>query len=119
MDKRKQTGQQGEDIAALYLTQKGYKIVQRNWHCATGELDIVAQDGDSLIFVEVRTKRSHRFGTAAESITSAKQARLIKLAQTYLQESKLLDCSWRIDVIAIQLESGKPHIDHIENAVGW
>ena len=119
MDRRKQTGQQGENIAAAYLSEQGYRIVARNWVCPTGELDIVAQNGDTLIFVEVRTRRGDRFGTAAESITPAKQARLVELAQTYLQDIPLPHPAWRIDVIAVQLSQGIPQVNHIENAVGW
>jgi putative endonuclease len=119
MNRRKQIGRQGEEIAAKYLTDKGYKILQRNWCCSTGELDIVAENGDTLIFVEVRTRRGERFGTAEESITSLKQARLVELAQTYLQEVVPLHQSWRIDVIAVQLGHGLPQVNHIENAVGW
>jgi putative endonuclease len=120
MDKRKQTGRQGEDIVASHLAGKGYKIIQRNWRCPVGELDIVTQEGDTVVFVEVRTRRGQRFGTAEESITPAKQARLIELAQTYLQETAALPHqSWRIDVVAVQLGSGLPQINHIKNAVGW
>jgi putative endonuclease len=82
-------------------------------------LDIVAQDGDTLIFVEVRTRRGNRFGTAEESITPAKQARLVELAQTYLQDIPRPNPPWRIDVVAVQLGQGLPQINHIENAVGW
>jgi len=119
MDRRKQTGRQGEDIAAAYLSEQGYRIVARNWVCPTGELDIVAQNGDTLIFVEVRTRRGDRFGTAAESITPTKQARLVELAQTYLQDIPPPRPPWRIDVIAVQLGQGIPQVNHIENAVGW
>lgn len=119
MDRRKQTGRQGEDIAAAYLLENDCRIVERNWACPTGELDIIAQDGDVLIFVEVRTRRGDRFGTAEESITPTKQARLIELAQTYLQNLPSPHPAWRIDVIAIQLGQGLPQINHIENAVGW
>ena len=108
MSRRKQTGRQGEEIAAKYLTDKGYKILQRNWYCSTGELDIVAENDDTLIFVEVRTRRGDRFGTAEESITPVKQARLVELAQTYLQEVAPLHQSWRIDVVAVQLGPGLP-----------
>ena len=119
MDKRKQTGRRGEEIAASYLTEKGYKILERNWSCVSGELDIIVEQNDTLVFVEVRTRRGNRFGTAEESITPAKQVRLVELAQTYLQESATVPRSWRIDVVAVQLGSGLPQIDHIENAVGW
>ncbi len=119
MDKRKQTGRQGEEIAASHLADKGYKIIQRNWRCPIGELDIIMEDGPTLIFVEVRTRRGKRFGAAEESITPAKQTRLIELAQTYLQETAAAHQSWRIDVVAVQLGRGLPQINHIENAVGW
>ena len=119
MDKRRQTGRQGEDIAASYLTGKGYRILARNWRCPVGELDLVMADDQTLVFVEVRTRSGSRFGPAEESITPAKQMRLIELAQTYLQESTAPGVSWRIDVVAIQLGQGLPQVNHIENAVGW
>ena len=119
MDRRKQTGRRGEEIAALHLTGRGYKIIQRNWRCPTGEMDLVTEDGDTLVFVEVRTRTGPRFGTAEESITPAKQARLIDLAYAYLQEMPAPPQAWRIDVVAIRLGPGLPQINHIENAVGW
>lgn len=119
MDQRKQIGRQGEDIAATFLTNKGYHLIARNWRCPSGELDLIATDGDTLVFVEVRSRSGSRFGLAEESITPAKQARLITLAQTYLQETATLTPRWRIDVIAVQMGPGLPQINHIENAVGW
>jgi putative endonuclease len=119
MDRRKQTGRQGEEIAASYLTAKGYTIIQRNWRCALGELDIVMEDGPILVFVEVRTRKGQRFGSAEESITPAKQSRLIELAQTYLQERGTPYPSWRIDVATVQLGPGGPQVNHIKNAIGW
>lgn len=119
MDRRIQTGRRGEDIAAAYLVEKGYTLVARNWRCEAGELDMVLQDGNTLVFVEVRTRRSRRFGPAEESITPAKQSRLIELAHTYLQETSAGDCLWRIDVVAIHLDRGRLQVNHIQNAVGW
>ena len=119
MDKRKQLGRRGESLAASYLTGKGYTIIERNWRCPAGELDLVAQLGDTLVFVEVRTRRGIRFGSPEASITPAKQTRLIELAQTYLQQTPLSYQTCRIDVIAIHLDSGSSQINHIENAVGW
>ncbi len=121
MSSRQKTGQQGEDLAVSFLQRNGYDIVSRNWRCSAGELDIVAQQGSQLIFVEVRTRRGTRFGTAAESVTTTKQARLIDLAQTYLQEMTIPDDqAWQIDVITVQLQEGQaPEINHIANAVGW
>ncbi|MBN1217742.1 MAG: YraN family protein [Anaerolineae bacterium] len=119
MDKRKQTGRRGEDIAAAFLIKRGYRIIDRNWSCPTGELDLVAEDDGTLIFVEVRTRQSTRLGTAEESVTLAKQTRLIELAELYLQAMNPPHSSWRIDVIAIQLGHGLPQVNHIENAIGW
>jgi putative endonuclease len=119
MDNRKQTGRQGETITAAYLAEKGCRIIQQNWVCPTGELDIIMHDGDTLVFVEVRTRRGNRFGTAEESITPAKQARLVDLAQAYLQTVSPPHPPWRIDVVAVQLGQGAPQINHIQNAVGW
>jgi putative endonuclease len=119
MDKRKQTGLRGEEIAASYLVDRGYKVVQRNWRCPAGELDIIMEDGSTLVFVEVRTRRGQQFGSAEESVTPAKQARLIELAQTYVQEKVPTNQSWRIDVVTVRLGPGLPQVNHIENAVGW
>ena len=119
MDKRKQTGRQGEAIAERYLADKGYKLIERNWRCQIGELDLIVADDNDLIFVEVRTRQDFRFGTPEESITPAKQARLIELAETYLQETAAAHRSWRIDVVAVRLGPGLPQINHIINAVGW
>jgi putative endonuclease len=119
VDKRKQTGRQGEDIAAAYFAERGYIIIERNWRCATGELDIIMEKEDILVFVEVRTRQGHNFGSAEESITPTKQAKLIELAQTYLHETAAPHRAWRIDIAAIYLGPGLPQVNHIENAVGW
>ena len=119
MANKRQIGQRGEAIAAAFLEEQGYKIIERNWHCSVGELDIIMEEETTLVFVEVRTRTSRRFGSAEESVTPAKQSRLIELAQTYLQEKEALPRSWRIDVVAVQLGSGLPQINHIKNAVGW
>ncbi len=102
-DYRQRLGQRGEEIAANYLRQQGYTILARNWRRPVGELDIVAREGKTLAFVEVRTRRGERLGTPEESITPSKQAKLIEVAQTYLQEAGLEDVAWRIDVVAIEM----------------
>lgn len=119
MDRRKRTGRQGEEIAAEFLAGRGYRLIQRNWHTQAGELDLIMEQGDTLIFVEVRTRRGKNFGSPEESVTPAKQARLIDLAQTYLQEANIFSRPWRIDVVGVYLGPGLPQINHIENAVGW
>jgi putative endonuclease len=103
-DYKRRLGRRGEEIAAAYLGGQGYRVLARNWRCPAGELDIVAREGETLAFVEVRTRRGDRYGTPEESITPAKQTKLVELAQTYLQEHNLADEKWRIDVVAVEMD---------------
>ena len=116
---RKKLGAFGEKVAEAYLKKKGYSIVETNFRCSVGEIDIVARKKDYLVFVEVRTRRSLGCGTPEESVTLAKREKLTELAQTYIQERNVLSPFWCIDVVAIEVDSsGKvTRIDHIENAV--
>ena len=116
---RKQLGDAGERLAAGELVRCGYTIRERNWRCPEGELDIVAEQGQTLVFAEVRTRRGNQFGTPEESITPAKRAHLVAAAQAYLQAHGLDDCDWRIDVVAVELSSYGEliRVDVIENAV--
>ena len=98
-------GQRGEDYAAQYLIDHGYALRARNWRCPVGEIDLVTEQDERLIFVEVRTRRGDRLGTPEESITPAKRARLIAAAQTYLAAHDQTDRDWRIDVVAIEIGS--------------
>lgn len=118
-DRRRALGQAGESLAARELARRGYRIVERNWRCPIGEIDIVAEKGGVLVIVEVRTRRGDEHGTPQESITPAKQAKLIEVASTYVQEHELQDRDWRIDVVAVELSprGGLIRIDVIENAV--
>jgi putative endonuclease len=111
-------GQRGEDLAASYLAARGYQIIDRNWRCESGELDLVAQLGDSLAFVEVRTRRGRAMGSPEESITAAKQARLIALSEAYVQAHDWPG-NWRIDVVAVEMDRrGRLlRVDHYENAI--
>jgi len=112
-DDRRGLGRRGEEFAARQLEGKGFDIVARNWRCETGELDLVARDGECLVLVEVRTRRGRSLGTPEESITPAKQARLIDLSEAYVQEN------WRIDVVAIEMDRRGLvlRVDHYENAI--
>ena len=118
--KRRDTGILGELLACDFLSKNGYHILETNYRCPEGEIDIVAQQEDTLVFVEVRTKRSHRFGTPEESITKTKMRRLRAVAAHYGQNRDGLPDSWRIDVLAIQInKDGKvSRMELIENAVG-
>lgn len=121
-DGRKQLGAWGESVAATHLQSKGYRILQRNWRCARGEIDLVAQAGDVLVFVEVKTRRGRKSGTPEEGVTPHKARRLLDLGQAYLYENDLDDVEWRIDLVAVELDGrGKLlRCEHIPNAVmGW
>lgn len=121
MQKRnQQTGAMGESLAAAYLRQQGYVILATNWHCPNGEIDIIAKQGQTLVFVEVKTRRGGGLDAAFGSITPSKRQHLIDSAYTYIHERDLGEPLWRIDLIAIALQRGdRPLIDHRENALDW
>lgn len=112
-------GRRGEEIAAQALVRRGYRIVDRNWRCPAGEVDIVARDGPVWAFVEVRTRRGTRFGTPEESITSVKQARMIDVALSYLAEHEMGPVDWRLDLVAVELDRAGHlvRVEVLENAV--
>jgi putative endonuclease len=112
MDARRQLGDKGEQRAVDYLKHHGYRIVARNWRTNRGELDIIAESGAELVFVEVRTIESANVGFPEESVGSRKQRQLAQLATAYVQQAKYVG-DWRIDVIAIDHNG----LRHIENAV--
>ncbi len=116
---RKETGALGEKIAGAFLENNGYRIVDRNYRCKEGEVDIIACQGNTLVFVEVRTKSNRRFGSPEESITSAKSERMRGLAERYIQEHEHPATNWRIDMVAIEMEPGGrvKRIEIIENAI--
>lgn len=118
-DDRRRLGAFGEEAARNHLKRLGYRIIESNFRCPIGEIDIVASKQDCLVFVEVRTRRSTGFGIPEESITSSKKAKLAALAETYIQSHDSSPSSWRIDVVAIEVtQSGAiSRIEVIENAV--
>lgn len=101
-NKRQSLGKQGEDLACTLLARQGYEIVERNWRCPRGEVDIVAREGACWCFVEVKARRGHRAEYPEDGLTPAKLERLIELAQTYLGEHALEGVNWRIDLAAIE-----------------
>lgn len=117
-DDRKRLGAWGESVAATYLEAHGYRLVQRNWRCAYGEMDIVAQQGEMLVFVEVKTRRGRGQGTPEDGVTPQKAERLLTVAQAYLLAHDL-DVPWRVDVVAVELDvRGKLlRCEHLPGAV--
>jgi putative endonuclease len=113
------TGVLGEEIAANFLISRGYRILERNFRCKGGEVDIIARDpGDkSLVFIEVKTRRGLSYGVPQLAVTSFKQRQISKAALTWLSKNRLHDTNARFDVIAILLDGGGPHkVEHILNA---
>ena len=119
-DLRKNLGDFGEHAAAMHLLKRGYTLLLRKWRCPDGEIDLLMRDGSTLVFVEVRTRRGDRLGTAEESVGQAKQAKLIALAYTYLEAAGAPDdLPWRIDVVALNIDqAGRvARLQHIRDAV--
>lgn len=110
-------GKWGEAKAADYLKDKGYIILEKNYRTPYGEIDLIALDQQTVVFVEVKTRRTHTFGFPEDSVTESKRAHIIHSAQAYMENMGNLD--WRIDVIAISLiGQGQPlEITHFENAI--
>jgi putative endonuclease len=110
-------GQRGEDRAVEYLRDRGYSVIERNFRCRLGEIDIVARDGDTLVFVEVRTRTDGRCGTALETITPAKQRRIARVAEFYLTARRAHGAACRFDVIGITGEQ----VELVRDAfrLGW
>lgn len=108
-------GPEGEEIASLFLKNKGWKILGRNVKYSGVEADIVAKDGKTIVIVEVKTKYSADYGAPQEMVGPNKQRQLKRFAHSWL--SKYGECAIRIDVIAVKINRGEPEIEHIINAV--
>jgi len=101
---RKEVGDRGEKIARDFLKRNGYRIIETNFRCREGEIDIVAKKKDYLVFVEVRTKTGADFGSPEESITQVKKDKLVASALSYIDTHKNLPTSWQIDFVAVELD---------------
>jgi putative endonuclease len=116
--KTKALGNWGEQKAKEYLTQKSIHIIGQNIYTKFGEIDLVGLKEDSIIFFEIKTRKSKRFGYPEVSVNTKKQQRLIEAAQAYLGENEITVQNWRIDVISISIDrNGKAEIQWFENAV--
>ena len=116
MNKRK-FGFIGEKIAQGYLINKEYKILETNFYTRNGEIDIIAQKDNCIIFVEVKTRTNLNFGTPAMSVNNAKKKHIRTVAKTFLYLNKLMKYEVRFDVIEVFINSGKCKINHIEGAM--
>ena len=109
-------GKEGERIAELFLQKKGYKLVERNYRCSGGELDLIVLDRRVVVFVEVKTRTGSGFGTPFEAVESRKQQRMIRAAQYFLAEKGLQQRDARFDVVGVSWPGRQPVVEHIENA---
>ncbi|MFQ5601941.1 MAG: YraN family protein [bacterium] len=112
----KSLGERGEQLAAEYLQKKRYRIRERNFRWARGEIDIVAQKDELLVFVEVKTARSDAFGEPETWVDERKQRQIARVAERYLQEQAISDMDCRFDVVAVKAQGNQWTIRHIENA---
>ena len=114
---KQDSGRSAEDFAQEYLLQQGLRLIDRNWRCRSGELDLVMLDGDTVVFVEVRYRRHRAWGGALESVDSRKQQKLIRAAQLFLQqESRLAKHPCRFDVVALDRPGKEQEPNWIRNA---
>jgi putative endonuclease len=107
-------GRYGEDRAAHYLADLGYEIVERNWRCNAGEIDLVARDKDRLVFVEVKTRNGQGFGHPFEAITADKVARMRKLVALWCKARQIGATKVRLDAVSVLVSSGRVNIEHIK-----
>ncbi|PQZ92355.1 hypothetical protein CQ018_12720 [Arthrobacter sp. MYb227] len=111
---KQELGAKGEDLAVGYLEESGYVVLERNWRCNIGELDIIAEYGGKIIGVEVKTRSSLGFGHPAEAVNSTKLRRVSRLTRRWCVEHRRNPNTVRVDVVAILLEPGRqPHIEHL------
>lgn len=113
----RELGAFGEDVAAAYLEEDAMTVVERNWRCRDGELDLVALDGDTVVFVEVKTRRGEGFGTPAEAVTVSKSRRLRRLAAQWLREQAWRAGEVRIDVVGVLIRDDTAFVEHFEGAL--
>lgn len=113
---RKHTGEKGEELAAAYLAGAGYRIVERNYRCLFGEIDIIAWEGETLVFAEVKSRRSESYGVPQLAVGREKQKKISRIALHYLSEKRLCYAPARFDVLAVMLLPQGPSIELIRNA---
>ena len=113
---RVELGKTGEDLACRELERRGYAIIARRYRQRLGEIDIIARDGPTMVFVEVKTREGRAFGDAAEAVTAAKRRRIAALAADYLTRHHLVNCPCRFDVVSIHLAAGAPVVQVFQNA---
>lgn len=110
------TGKEGEKLAAAYLKKNGYRIIETNFRCAIGEIDIIAREKDELVFLEVKTRTSEKLGFPEQAVATKKQKKMSQLALWYIQNKNIKDTASRFDVLAITMLPEGNEINLIKNA---
>ena len=113
---RLELGVFGEDLAFKKIKRLGYKKILRNYRCPLGEVDLIAKDGDTLVFIEIKTRKGRPIGYAKEAVNARKKRQLSKVALAYMKSNNCCDIKARFDVVAISLGRGEPEIEVIKNA---
>ncbi len=109
-------GREGEDLAVAFYRDLGFTIIERNYRCREGEIDLVVSSGRQLVFCEVKTRRTDRWGAPAEAVGALKQARLRKLASVWLAERRPGAAEVRFDVVSVVIRPEGPQLSHFPNA---
>lgn len=112
-----ETGRRGEDLAVEFLTKQGYTILRRNYRKRYGEIDIIATENNTLVFIEVKTRKSLQFGDGFEAVSYQKQLQLARVAQEYIQRYNMSDTCARFDVVSVRMGNNKqPQLELLQNA---
>lgn len=114
MSQKQFLGKYGEDLAAQYLEDRGYQILERNWRSSSGEIDLIAKQKSKIVFIEVKTRNGTGYGHPFEAITSAKVARMRKLVAQWCQLNQVSGLEIRVDAIAVMIRSGKVALEHLK-----
>ena len=114
---KKQFGNTGEDLATEYLEKQGYIIIERNFYCKQGEIDIIAKDKNEIVFIEVKSRTNLVFGLPSEAVTKQKIKHLFKTARYFLYKNKMVNEYIRFDVVEILIKNGKFNINHIKQII--
>jgi putative endonuclease len=116
LNKRQKFGEKGEEIAVRHLRKNGYKIIETNYRTRLGEIDIIAQDQDTIVFAEVKTRRSVQFGNPKQAVTIRKQKKISMVALYYLKATGQSAARARFDVVGVISNRDKPQVEIIKNA---
>ena len=116
---KQETGKSGEEIASNYLEEQDYKILERNFSCNQGEIDIIAKDKEEIVFIEVKTRTNKKYGEGSEAVNINKQKHLLRAIKYYIYIKKYENNFIRIDVIEIYIKNKEVKINHIKQAIEW